>query len=256
MSADSSYRGHFQSPDRAEAYDFGQYGDATYSTLLWGIERTQLDRIVQALGDQARYSYLDFACGTGRVIQHVGPHFSRAVGIDVSEAMLKRARKRNPASEFICFDTRSAPDAVNEQFDLITAFRFILNADADDRYVALSWLRRRLRKDTGRLLVNNHGNFWSHKIITHGMRRIARGTGERRLSGNVLSDREARRLFATCGFEVEAVHGCGLLGGRVFGVTPYRVAEAIEVRGAESPLHRAGVNQLYVLRVRDDSRSG
>jgi len=253
MNSRRSYRQCFQSPEEAKAYDVGQYSNLTYSSLLWDIERELLDRILDKIDGVGRQSYLDFACGTGRVIEHLGSRFSKSVGVDISSDMLSRAEERVPGSQFYCVDIRSQPDRINDTFDVITAFRFLLNADHVDRIAALSWLGQRLRSHTGRLLVNNHGNLWSHKAITTCLRHVTSRSGGRALSGNVLSDREAKRLFALSGLEVEAAYGCGVIGGKALRVIPFRKLKAIEQRAADSFLHRAGVNQLYVLRPR---RSG
>jgi hypothetical protein len=166
--------------------------------------------------------------------------------------MLARAQERDPGgNEFVRVDIRKHPSAIAERFDVITAFRFLLNADAEDQITALLWLRDRLRDDTGRLLINNHANFWSHKLLTQCWRRARGANIGRQLSGNVLSDRRARHLFALSGLEVEAVYGCGVVGAKSLRHLPYRLVRAIEYRAAGTVFGRIGVNQLYVVRARD-----
>lgn len=103
-----------------------------------------------------RPRYLDFACGTGRITSLITPLASHAVGVDVSESMLDIARRKCPAAEFITADltrtqVRLAP------FDLVTAFRFVGNAQDTLRSSALRAINR-LLKPGGIFLLNNHRN--------------------------------------------------------------------------------------------------
>jgi ubiquinone/menaquinone biosynthesis C-methylase UbiE len=76
--------------------------DATRRYLLPGRRRA-----IDALGVRRGDRVLDFACGTGLNV----PHLDRAgagdvVGIDLSEAMLVRARRKHPRAQFLRADMR------------------------------------------------------------------------------------------------------------------------------------------------------
>ena len=96
---------------------------------------------------------------------------------------------------------------------------------------------------------NNHSNLWSHKAVTHGVRRL-RGAG-RRTTGNVMSHRHVLELVQAAGLEVESTHGMGFLGGQALRVIPFKRMSALQESLREKPvLQRLGEDQIYVLRPR------
>lgn len=245
--ASVTYRQNFGDAGRAAEYDDVVYGPKTWSTLVWAQERECLRRL---LADPefggGRERYLDFACGTGRVTGFVASDFHESVGVDISEAMLARARDTVPDATFVRCDILDEPEVVPGPFDIITCFRFILNAEPADRLPALLWMRRQLRNESSRLVINNHSNLWTHKALTHGARQVLRrGRG---VTGNVLSHRQMLSLVQHAGLTVESVQGTGYLGGTLLRVTPYGVMTRLQRRlGAVRPLRRLGEDQIYVL---------
>lgn len=103
-----------------------------------------------------RRRYLDFACGTGRILGQLAPHFEEAVGVDVSEKMVEQARAKAPQATIHLADLTKDTLSLGE-FDLVTAFRFFGNAEDALRAEVLRALRARLRPD-GVLIINNHRN--------------------------------------------------------------------------------------------------
>lgn len=100
--------------------------------------------------------YLDFACGTGRVTSLIAPHARVCVGVDISESMLDAAKRKLPTVRFVHADlTKEERDL--GQFDLVSAFRFFGNAQAELRETVLGVLER-LVAPGGYLLANNHRN--------------------------------------------------------------------------------------------------
>lgn len=75
-----------------------------------------------ALGlPQHKERALDFGCGVGRLTQPLADHFARVTGLDISEAMIRRARELNrhgAQCEFIVHGTSTLPFD-DESFDLI-----------------------------------------------------------------------------------------------------------------------------------------
>lgn len=100
--------------------------------------------------------YLDFACGTGRIVQRVEAHAGDACGVDVSDSMLNMARGKCRTARFVCADLTRG-DAEPGPFDLVTAFRFFGNAQDELREAALAAINLRLRPG-GYLILNNHRN--------------------------------------------------------------------------------------------------
>lgn len=192
-----------------------------------------------------RGTYLDFACGTGRITRKLGPYFESAVGLDISAAMLERARAQTTGINFVEANIAIQPDVVSGPFDLVSSFRFLLNAETADRALALRWIRERLRDGASRVLINNHGNLWSHKALSHSWR-LAQGQAGRRVSGNVLAHREAMALFRETGFVVDRRLGLGVVPGR--GIDRIGYDRMLRWERRLWPLSRMGVDQIYVLR--------
>src|SRR4051812_33479433 len=127
-----SYRAAFSRAELATQYDESQYAPESWSSLLWVVERRILEYLLHREGlVKTRERYLDFACGTGRVTGFLAPLFDTTVGVDISEPMLEVARAQLPNATFVKADVREAQVELGGPFDLITAFRFLLNADLD-----------------------------------------------------------------------------------------------------------------------------
>lgn len=136
--------------------------------------------------------YLDFACGTGRITRRIESLAAESCGVDVSESMLGVARRKCPATRFVCADLTRC-DLESGPFDLVTAFRFFGNAQDELRSAALVAINRRLRPG-GYLVLNNHRNPISFLGLA---RRLATGADEMDLSHGKL-----RRLLREHGFEI------------------------------------------------------
>src|SRR5207249_2994067 len=113
-----------------KAADYEQfYRQGTSDEAIWGIERDFLAGLIRRQKSRwGNCSYLDFACGTGRVISFVEALVSSSLGIDTSEEMLRVAAKKVQRSELLCIDITERVD-LEGTYDLITAFRFFLNAE-------------------------------------------------------------------------------------------------------------------------------
>ncbi len=248
--ATQSYRQEFAQEELARTYDASEYGAGSWSSLLWRLEQRTLNALLESASFVPhRDRYLDFACGTGRVLSYLAPHFDTAAGVDISEAMLVQARRRAPRAVLRAADVTTDPEVVGGEYDLVTSFRFLLNADPSDRLPAMRWIRSRLRDENSRVVVNNHGNLWTHKAVTHALRRL-RG-GHRGTTGNVLSHRQVLRLAEASGFEVESVHGMGLLGGQALRLIPFERMTLLQEALREKPfVELLGEDQLYVLAAR------
>lgn len=70
--------------------------------------------------------HLDVASGSGRVLAYVQPQAAGSTAVDISEAMLAHARAAVPDADFVVDD--AATMDLGQTFDLVTAFRFFLNA--------------------------------------------------------------------------------------------------------------------------------
>jgi len=87
------------------------------SDLTAAVTRCEVALLRSLLTPQTRW--LDVACGTGYFLREF-PHVER-VGLDLSPAMLERARLANPGAEFVRGDFRApAPDWV-DRFGLVSS---------------------------------------------------------------------------------------------------------------------------------------
>jgi len=183
-----------------QTYD-ADLDDDDHNSYMARREAAILDAIVSAhfpANKQARY--LDFACGSGRVLSQLAGHFSETVAVDVSDSMVQAARQKTEALDltidFHLQDITQDPLA-QEPFDLVTAFRFFGNAQHPLRRDVLSALRPLVKPD-GMLVINNHRN---PKSL------LARRSGD--TDGLTLELSQLRTLLGEAGFTIERLWPIG-----------------------------------------------
>jgi len=204
MSA-STYSDSHTTPGKGRQYD-EYYGSDPWARYLWSREQEVL---AQALGEflgARSVRALDFACGTGRICSFLETRVASCSGVDVSEAMLGEARKKLQRTTLHTANLMEASPFEKESFDLITAFRFFVNAEPGLRSAAVRALAELLKPD-GYFVFNDHQNINSPYM------RVMRGYAGFRGFGvfNVLSIAECRALVAEAGLEVVRVYPVGLL---------------------------------------------
>jgi len=194
---------HIGSESWAKDYDAKLFSPGSFDAAIWEREQRLIDDIVQKHVAR-RHSYLDFACGTGRVLAHVEPYFETAVGLDISDTMLAAARNRIKAATLVHGDATTDPAVLGgRRFDFITAFRFFLNAQPSLRDDAMAFLASTLRDRDSRLLFNAHGNRYSTRALLAAKAKV---TGEQFSS---MSVRECFDLAERHGLEVVEWYGVG-----------------------------------------------
>lgn len=177
-----------------------------YRSVLWEIEQAQLLEILTRFRTRqpASIGLLDFACGTGRVLELFESHVDSAVGIDVSQSMLEVARGHLSKAELLHADLTREPVLANRRFELITAFRFFPNAEPVLRNDVMRELVGLLAKD-GILILNNHLRCNGTKMRLR--RAISRLTGkgtDRDL--HCMSDADVEELADRFGLSILEVH--------------------------------------------------
>ena len=80
-----------------------------------------MEVIRHQIGDRRELSVLDLGCGTGLAGEVLRPFASRMVGVDLSEEMLSRARKRNIYDELAQGEITAWLNQSDWTFDLIVA---------------------------------------------------------------------------------------------------------------------------------------
>lgn len=199
----NDYRSSHIVPDCAARFD-GHYTRGRGHLYWQNFEKPYLEKLFARLGQEYPGRYLDFACGTGRILQLGFPHFIESVGIDVSEVMLAEARRKVPGARLIQTDVMVTPPDVGI-FNVISLFRFILSAEQHLREGVLRWLRSVIAPD-GVLVLNNHLNRWSILGIIHRMDNIIHGG-----RGGPPADKHVEMLLQRCGFAVFERYGFGVI---------------------------------------------
>ncbi|CAN5726774.1 MAG: class I SAM-dependent methyltransferase [Actinomycetota bacterium] len=245
-----SYREQFAQASRAAEYERQQWDGTSYPSLIWELERVWLDRyLASSPVPAAQMDYLDFACGTGRVLSYLEERMRSARGIEISAAMLDIARQKVRHAELLCADITATPE-IEGRYDLITCFRFLLNAEPALRRQAMRGLAARLKDRDSRLLFDNHGNLSSYKALRWPGSVLRRGQPVYESAGNVLSHSDVMSVLHDAGLEVIARHGYGLLSGKAPQLFGYdRVLELERRLAGAAGLERLGVHQLYVCRL-------
>jgi len=116
------------------------------------LDRQLLDRF--AAGVRAVGPVCDLGCGPGHVARYLHEQGVQVCGVDLSPAMVARARRLTPGVEFRQGDLM-ALDAPDGAWAGIVAFYSIIHIPRDDMAQALAELRRVLRPG-GRLLLAFH----------------------------------------------------------------------------------------------------
>src|SRR3989338_437124 len=202
----TDYRTSHQNKEASRIYDEVLYKQGTYDDALWKEEQRVLEHELVLLRNHAQtISLLDFATGTGCVFSFLESRVEYATGVDIAEEMLERARQVVQKAKLVHADITRADALGGETFDLITAFRFFLNAEPALRNEAIALLAKKLRDEESVLIFNMHGNLWSHRVFTKFLLRL-RG---KHLSAATC--REAIALAERHGLQVVRWYGFGVL---------------------------------------------
>ena len=238
---------HVGAESWAKDYDAKLFSPGSFDAALWEHEQRLVDRIVQHQV-RSRASYLDFACGTGRVLCHVEQHFQTATGLDISDSMLTVARSRVRGATLVQGDATTDPTLLgSRRFDFITAFRFFLNAQPELREEAMAFLASSLRDEHSRLLFNVHGNRHSTRALL-----AAKATLTREQFAS-MSVRESLDLAARHGLQIVEWYGIGSYDKSLLRLMPlsaWRWAERVVA------LPKRFAVYLYFLCRRTDVASG
>jgi SAM-dependent methyltransferase len=236
----NDYRGSHLAPDCAARFD-GHYTHGKGQLYWQNFEKPYLEKLFARLGQECPGRYLDFACGTGRILQLGFPHFAESVAIDVSDVMLAEARRRVPGARFIKADVMINPPLIGT-FNVISLFRFTLSAEHYLREGVLLWLRSVIARD-GILVLNNHLNRWSPLGVIHKLDNIRHGR-----PGSPPSDRDMERLLQQCRFKVFERYGFGVIppwrDRRPFPSTPLLYLERL--LGKSKMLQNYAKDRIYL----------
>ncbi|MFH1716996.1 MAG: class I SAM-dependent methyltransferase [Planctomycetota bacterium] len=216
------------------------YGKQPWERFLWSREQEIILRILEKCFADREIHLLDFACGTGRIAGFLENGVKTSTGVDVSDSMLAVARKKLHRTEIIKADITVENILKPRRFNLITAFRFFLNAEPELRSAAAGAIAE-LLSDDGYFVFNNHhslGSPWIRLLNARHLKKDPEGTF------NVMSIDQMKRLVEGAGMEMVEIYPAGFFHPPKFPVS-YRLNRAIDsmaskfkflVRFSESPI--------------------
>jgi predicted TPR repeat methyltransferase len=196
-----SYTDSHKKNGKGESYD-EHYTENHWHKFLWSREQLALTNLVDDFFKGRDIHLLDFACGTGRIVGFLENRVAQAVGVDVSESMLNEARQKLTRTELIFADITKEDVFNGRKFNLITAFRFFLNAEPSLRKAALKSLVL-LLDENGYFVFNNHRNSTS-PLVRFKYDRCRR-------KRNFMSMQETRDMVREAGLEIAKIYPVGFL---------------------------------------------
>jgi ubiquinone/menaquinone biosynthesis C-methylase UbiE len=251
MPETTSYLNRFQDQAAVAAYESKEYGAASYSSYVWQWQRPVVEQIIKTHqpGRNTPARLLDFACGTGRVLACVESLVDTAEGVDISENMVVLARSKCRRAQLKVGDILSQPELLQQGYDFITAFRFLLNVEPAMRRAALLKLRGVISQPDGLLVVNVHGNSRSLRHPAILWRRWRERSQPTDAMLNEMSPDEARTLLRECGFQVVRQFGFGILPPTLYR-TPLRglAARVDTLFAGDNPWRDCSIDMLFVCR--------
>lgn len=210
-------------------------------SLMWELEQRALEQLV---GDRLFSSHLDFACGTGRLLAFLSTSTRTRTGLDISPTMASVAREKCPNATIVVDDFRRDQFLFgDDNFDLVTAFRFFANAQSELRAQAMEFLANRLAPN-GVMLVNNHRNLDSLAYRVLGRIKSTYRTSGMRFDNMV-------ELARSSGLELVSVLGLGFLPQTErWSPLPWSATAWLERRLASTGMtrHRLAYNVIYTFR--------
>ncbi len=244
-SDENSYKFSHMNKSHVETYDEYVYGEDTPDNRIWKIEKKILKKIIDKYYTcKVIENYLDFACGTGRICEIMEKYADNSVGMDVSTEMVSRAVEKCKKTNFVIEDFSNKSNIFDVKFDVITAFRFFLNAENKLKYDAFKFLREQL-KDDGLLILNIHGNKYSARHVSF----IATDIMTRgRHCFNEVSVKEIEDLCEKNNMRIKELYPVRFLPNTAERLLPQKMFESIENWFAKrDTIKRNAINIIFII---------
>ncbi|OHB74846.1 MAG: hypothetical protein A2Z25_09130 [Planctomycetes bacterium RBG_16_55_9] len=238
-----SYRDSHKYTAKGVEYE-RHYETQAWDRFLWSREREILLWILEKYFAGKDVHLLDFACGTGRITSLLEDRVKTSTGVDVSGSMLAIAGEKLERTEIIETDIATENILKPRKFNLITAFRFFLNAEPELRSAAIEALAELLAED-GYLVFNNHhslGSPWTKLLHWRHRRKNPQGIF------NVMSIEQMEELAEGAGLQIVEMYPVGFFHPPKVPVS-YRLNRAIDrVACRFKFLHRFSESPIVVCR--------
>ena len=240
-----SYRDSHKYAAKGVEYE-RHYESQAWDRFLWSREREILLTILKKYFTGRDVHLLDFACGTGRITRFLEDRVKTSTGVDVSSSMLAIAKAKLKRTEIIEADITTENILKLRKFNLITAFRFFLNAEPELRSEAIEALAD-LLDDDGYLVFNNHHNLgspWIKLLNWRHQRKNPEGIF------NVMSIEQMKDLAESAGLEIIELYPAGFFHPPKVPVL-YRLNRVIDKLACRFEcLNRFSENPIAVCRLR------
>jgi len=251
MPETTAYANRFQDPKAVAAYDAKEYGAGSYSSRMWELQRPVVLDLIRQFREQSKrpLNLLDFACGTGRVLSCLEPLAESIDGVDISEEMVAVARKHCRKAALRVGNVVTQPELLGKNYDVITAFRFLLNVEPAVRRSVLKRLREVIRQPEGLLIVNVHGNSRSLRHPAIVWRRWRERSRPSDAMLNEMSPNETRALLRECGFEVVQQFGFGIMPPTLYRTPLQGLAGAVDrALAGDNACRNCSIDLLFICR--------
>jgi len=246
-----SYRESHKYEGKGAEYE-QYYQNKPWQRYLWLREQEIILRILEKYLAGRDVHLLDFACGTGRITELLEDRVKTSTGVDVSGSMLAIAREKLKRTEIIEADITAENVLQPRKFNLITAFRFFLNAEPELRSATIGALVELLDED-GFLVFNNHqnsGSPWIKLRYAHYRKKNPEDTF------NLMSIEQMKNLAEEAGLEVVEIHPAGFFHPPKIPVS-FRLNSAIDwTAGKFNFLNRFSENLIAVCRRKKNHKNG
>lgn len=200
-----SYKDSHSGKGYGKFYD-SCYKEDTFDSRIWELEKGVIDRILKKYFPVKADKYLDFACGTGRICEYLESKVNESTGVDLAEEMVQIAEEKCKKTKFIVEDITHNNSLGSNRFDLITAFRFFLNAEDNLRKNALKEIAMMLKRD-GMLIINIHGNKHSLRHIPF----LIRNFFDKKALVTELSIQEVEDYLHLCDLKIVDIYGLSFM---------------------------------------------
>jgi ubiquinone/menaquinone biosynthesis C-methylase UbiE len=217
-----SYRESHKYKGKSAEYE-AYYQNKAWQRFLWSREQEILIKILKKYFEGKDINLLDFACGTGRITEFLENRVKTSTGVDVSGSMLAIAKEKLKRTEIIEADITAENILKPRKFNLITAFRFFLNAEPELRSAAIKAIAE-LLDDNGYLVFNNHqnsGSPWIRLRIAYYRKKNPEGIY------NVMSIEQMKKLIEEAELEIIEIYPAGFFHPPKIPVS-FRLSHAID----------------------------
>ncbi|MDP1725485.1 MAG: class I SAM-dependent methyltransferase [Bacteroidota bacterium] len=236
LNKNEDYKDYYLSKESAIEYDEVSYKEGTYGSVLWEIEKEKLiNHLKNFCNTNKNIRYLDFACGTGRIVSLVEAFVEESNGIDISQSMLDRAAQKTKHTNLIQGDITKDVNIIKGKYDLITTFRFVLNANPELREEALGILSEKLQSRDSWLIFNMHTNKYSYAFLSYLWIKIFGQSKDKDLK-RFMSINDCKLLARKAHLDIVKIEGLGFLSSKIFRILPHFLGLNIEKTLSKIPL--------------------